>query len=240
VVSLTGKDEYTLFPLNQDRKPFLVSVLRAAAHKITSGAGSPVQLLRALSLAGAQQRLLVWSRDPRIERTLDAAHYAGAIPVTTQPFSGLVLNNASGGKLDYYLTRSISYQRTGCGSSSDVLVTIALTDNAPASGLPPYVTDRLDPPPPGARVGDYRTILDYYATDGAQLQSVTLNGDPATASVEHAFGHPIFRMLVELRRGTTQTVVLHLSEPRGSAPPIIWRQPGITPLDVQVQDQPCG
>jgi hypothetical protein len=82
-------------------------------------------------------------------------------------------------------------------------------------------------------------LLDYYATDGAKLQSVTLDGRPTTAAVQQAFGHPIFRLEVELPRGTTQTLVFHLEEPRGSAAPRIWQQPGVTPLVVDVNDQPC-
>lgn len=239
VVSLTQKDEYALFPSNVERKPFLVSVLRATARKVTSGSGKPIPLLRAASRSALEQRLLVWDRDPAIERALAHTNYAGKIPATPRAFSGLVLNNASGGKLDYYLQRSVTYQRSGCGATSDLHVTIRLTNTAPATGLSPYVTTRLDPPPTGAVRGDYKTLLDYYATAGATLQSVTLNGKASTATVERAFGHPIFRLEVELPRGTTQTLELHLEEPRGSAPPRIWQQPGVTPLSLDLEDQPC-
>ena len=239
VVSLTQKDEYALFPSNQERKPFLVSVLRATAHKMTSGAGKPVDLVRAASQSGLERRLLIWSRFPRIEKVLEETNYAGAIPKSTQPFSALILNNASGGKLDYYLQRTVEYQRAGCDSTSDVFVTITLTNLAPPNGLSPYVTTRLDQPPPGAVVGDYKTLLDYYATAGAKLQSVTLDGHPSTATVEQAFGHPIFRTEVQLPRGTTQTLVLHLEEPRGTAKPRIWQQPGVTPITLTEDDQAC-
>jgi hypothetical protein len=239
VVSVTQKDEYALFPSNVERKPFLVSVLRATAHEVTSGSGKPVSLVRAASQAAIDHRLLIWSRYPSIERVLEQTNYSGAIPQNAQPFSGLVLNNASGGKLDYYLQRTVNYQRAGCSSTSDVSVTISLTNVAPAAGLSPYVTSRLDTPPPGAQVGDYKTLLDYYATVGAKLQSITVDGRPSTATVEQAFGHPIFRVEQQLPRGTTQTIVLHLQEPRGMAAPRIWRQPGVTPVDVDVSDQPC-
>jgi hypothetical protein len=239
VVSLTEKDEYQLFPSNAERKPFLVSVLRATARKVTSGSGRPIALLRAASQAALQQRLLVWSRDPNIEKLIEQTNYAGAIPDSSQPFSALILNNASGGKLDYYLQRSVTYDRSGCGSTSDLQVTITLTNTAPAFGLSPYVTTRLDTPPPGAQVGDYKTLLDYYATRGAKLESVTFDGKPSTATVDEAFGHPIFRLEVELPRGTTQTIVFHLEEPRGTAEPRIWAQPGATPVTEDVNDQPC-
>ena len=131
--------------------------------------------------------------------------------------------NASGGKLDFYLTRAVSYERTGCGAFRDVLVTIKLSNYAPPAGLPPYVYSRLDDAPPSAQQGDYRSLVDLYASPGAELQSVTLNGEPGTASVEHDLGHPMFRFDLELPRGQTQTVAVHLREPAGTGSP--WRSP---------------
>jgi hypothetical protein len=239
VVPLTERDEYAIFSDNIKRKEFIVSVLRATSRKLVSGAGSGLALLQAASRAGNEQRLLAWSDDPRIEGVLTASRFAGAIPQDNQPFSGLVINNASGGKLDYYLSRSVTYERTGCSPIRDVLVTIKLTNAAPASGLPAYVVTRLDNAPPGAKPGDYRALVDLYATPGAQLQSVTLNGQPSTASVEHDVGHPIFRFDLELPRGQTTTIAVHLREPAGVGLPQIWSQPGVTPLQVQVYNQPC-
>ena len=240
VVSLTQRDEYVLFPDNAKRKAFLVSVLKAAAHKITSGAGQPVDLVKAASMSAGQHRLIAWSRDPRIERLLMQTNYAAAIPSANRPFAGVILNNAAAGKLDYYLVRTMTYVRTGCGPRRDVTVTITLTNNAPASGLPLYVVDRLDHPPPGAKPGDNHTILDYYASADAQLDSVTLNGQASTAGVATALGHTVLRMDLQLPRGTTQTIVFHLVEPAGNGAPVIWQQPGVTPIQLSVQNQTCG
>lgn len=240
VVTLTQRDEYTMFSDNIRRKQFIVSVLRAASRKLTSGAGSGLGILHAASRAGREQRLLAWSADPRIEAMLEASHFAGAIPTDKRPFSALIVNNAAAGKLDFYLTRSVTYERTGCGPDRDIVVTIKLTNNAPAAGLPPYVVDRLDEPPPTARPGDNHALVDLYASAGAELESVTLDGKAGTAAVERDLGHPIFRFDLELPRGTTRTIAVHLREPAGVGSPEIWRQPGVTPLSVQVYNQPCA
>jgi hypothetical protein len=239
VVTLTQRDEYVMFSDNLQRKRFIVSVLRAASRKLTSGAGSGLGILHAASRAGNEQRLLAWSQDPRIEKLIEQSQFAGAIPQDHRPFSAVILNNAAAGKLDFYLTRSVTYERTGCGQYRDVTVTIKLTNNAPASGLPPYVVSRLDDPPPSAKPGDNHALVDLYATPGAQLNSVFLNGRPSTASVEHDVGHPIFRLDLELPRGTTQTIAVHLREPAGVGNPEIWTQPGVTPLALQVYNQHC-
>jgi hypothetical protein len=70
VVTLTERDEYTLFPDNVQRKKFIVSVLKAASEKLTSGAGSGMGILHAASQAGNEQRLLAWSEDPHVEKVL--------------------------------------------------------------------------------------------------------------------------------------------------------------------------
>jgi hypothetical protein len=183
--------------------------------------------------------LLVWDRDPSIERALINGGYSGAIPDNERPFAGPVLNNVASGKLDYYLQRSLQYLRTGCGSSRDVVATVTLANLAPASGLPPYVTTRVDDRADTAKPGDNRVLLDYYATKGALLQGVEINGKKTTAIVKRMSGHPFFRFDLELPRGTTTTVVLHLKEPAGRGSLDVWRQPGVTPLDVQAFSQSC-
>ena len=72
------------------------------------------------------------------------------------------------------------------------------------------------------------------------MLGAALNDKPTTIAVEHGLGHPVFRLDVELPRGTTQTIVLHLREPAGKGEPRVWHQPGVTPLGVTFFSQPCG
>jgi hypothetical protein len=239
VVALTERDQYSMFPNNVERKQFEVDVLRAASHRLTSGTGAAQNILRAASRSASEQRLLVWSADPKIEAQLAQSNYAGKLPDSAEPFSGLILNNAASGKLEYYLHRELDYQRTGCGSTRDVLVTVQLTNTAPAFGLPVYVTSGLDHLPPGSKPGDDRLLLDYYATRGALLNSVTIDNKPATASAYSVDGFAVFRIDLTVPRGTTSTIVLHLVEPAGTGPPRIWQQPGVTPMVTRVFNEPC-
>ena len=82
-------------------------------------------------------------------------------------------------------------------------------------------------------------LLDYYATRGASLRSVTVDDAFRTAGIVSDRGHPIFRIPVELPRGATTTIELHLREPAGSGRPQLWTQPGVRPQQVVVQDQAC-
>lgn len=241
VVSLLQRDQYSLFAERFiDRKTFVVDVLRAVSRKLEAGSGSGLSLLRAATRSAQEQRLLAWSRDATVERALVETNFAGALPPPNRPLAGLVLNNASAGKIDFYLTRSLQYVRTGCGANRDVVATIELANNAPASGLPAEVANRADTPPRGARPGDVRQIVDFYASRGAQLLSVTVDDRRAEATQLTERDRPVYRFDLEIPRGTTRTIVLHLTEPAGVGSAVIWRQPGVTPLTVDERQQDCS
>jgi hypothetical protein len=240
VVALTEQQEYALFNNNNARRAFLVGVLKLVANEAISGRAKAASLVQAISTSAKQHRALVWSSDPAVESVIEQTDYSGVVPQTGRAFIGLVLNNAAAGKLDYYLQRSVTYQSTGCGLTHDVHVTISLTNDAPASGLPSYVTDRLDAnPPPNVKPGDNRSIVDYFATAGAQLESASINGNLAAITVLDELGHRVFRVDQELPQGKTVTIELHLSEPANAGSPQVWYQPGVNAESVTVDRQSC-
>ena len=240
VVALTESQEYALFTNNNARRDFLVGVLKTVADAAIDGKAKPSALVQAMATSAKQHRALVWSSDPAIEKVIEQTDYSGVIPQTKQAFVGLVLNNEAAGKLDYYTQRSITYQSSGCGKFHDVTVTITLTNNAPGVGLPTYVTDRMDTDkPPNAVPGDNRTLVDYYATSGAQLESAEIDGQTSGVGVFTDLGHPIYRIDQELPHGKTVTIELHLIEPASPGQPLVWYQPGVNAMNVIVERQNC-
>lgn len=243
IVQLTESEVYAKYPNPQDqnaRKQYLLQIARVASEKVLTSQASTSSLLRAAGQAVAERRLLAWSADPTVEAQLAKTAIAGAIPNTAAPYVGLSIVNDGGNKLDYYLDRSLRWDRTGCGSVRDVTVTITLTNNAPASGLSYYVTARSDPHSYPVRPGDNRLEVGYYATRGAELRSVTVAGKPGTAAVGAERGHPVYVVDLELPRGQSRTIVLHLHEPQGTGSPIVLRQPLVRPLHVSLDDVSCG
>jgi hypothetical protein len=222
------------------RSTYLLNVARGISEQLLSAHGSMTTLLNAASHAVSERRLLIWSADSAIETRIGETPAAGSIPVTSAPYVGLSIVNDAGNKLDYYLDRSIRWQRAGCGPTRNVTVAVALTNNAPASGLPAVVTARSDKPGHPVRPGDNRLEVAYFATDGAVMNSVTADGKPTTAASGTERGHPVFTVDLELPRGSTRTVVFHLTEPTGSGTPIVLDQPLVRPLQVSLEDAQCG
>jgi hypothetical protein len=243
VVNLSESTAYARYPTAQDnrkRKEFLVDLARGTSEKVLTTRAGLASLLRAAGRGAGERRLLAYSTDPAVEAELEQTSLSGALPTSPNPYVGLSIVNEAGNKLDYYLDRSVSWRRTGCGSTRDVTVTIRLTNNAPARGLPSDVDGRHDRHSYPVRPGDNRLDVSYYATAGAQMTGVTIDGRPGTAGTGTALGHPVFTMDVEVPRGRTTTVVLHLREPPGRGTPIVLRQPLVRPLHVQVRDANCG
>ena len=82
--------------------------------------------------------------------------------------------------------------------------------------------------------------MSYFATQGAEMDDVTVAGKPGTGSVGVERGHPVFTVDVELPRGTSRTVLMHLTEPAGTGAPTVLRQPLVRPLHVSLLDTPCS
>lgn len=241
VVALTQSTVYAKFASDvAGRKAYLLAIAKAASSRIIDSQGSTSALLKAGGRAVRERRLLIWSADPAVQANLAKTSAAGLVPDTSQPFGGPVVINAAGNKLDYYLDRTFTWRRTGCGSVRKVTATIALTNTAPASGLAPYVTARGDKHHYPVRPGDNRVDLEYFATRGAVMNSVTIDGKPATAGSGVERGHPVLIADVELPRGATRTVVFQLTEPAGKGSPRILRQPLVRPMTVTVDDASCS
>jgi len=241
VVSLTQSDLYARFPAFADqpqRKAFLIGISQAVDTTIlhsTNTAG----MLKQLGTAAGQRRLLVWSADPAVEAVLERTMVGGVIPETGAPYIAPIITSKSGNKLDYYLQRKVVVSRTDCGATTNVTVTMTLTNTAPGSGLSPYVTLRNDKPSYPTQPGDQRLNANYFATAGAKLDSATLDGKRAVVNTGAERGHPTFQVDVEIPHGATRTVVFNLTEPNAQEAPIILRQPLVRPLDLTVTTTQC-
>jgi len=239
IVALTQQAEYARFADDTARKAYLLEVARAAVTRLLGRHGDPAGLVRALARAAGERRLLVWSADPAVQGLLEQTPVAGTVPAGDGPYSGLVVVNAAGNKLDYYLDRSLHYRRTGCGDTRTVTATIQLTNTAPRSGLPAIVTGRNDRPRYPTRPGDNRLLVSYYATRGARLLAATLDGTPTTVSPQRENGHPVYTLAVETPVARRRTLVLTLTEPAAAGPLTVLRQPLVRPLRVSTTDTGC-
>lgn len=244
-VDLTERAAYATYPDVVERKAFFVDAARAAAERLMNATDDPHLLpaiLSAVHDVQREDRMQVWSAHATEERILASRSFGGVLPDTSGPFAGLVVNNAAGSKLDYYLDRSLVWAPGACtGTGRSVTATVTLTNQAPTTDLPHYVTQRVDVPPYRTRPGDNRLLVSYYAGEGARLTRATLDGRRVKLIPGMERGHPVYTLDLELPRQSSRTLVLHLREPQADRPPTILRQALVTPLRATVkQATPCG
>ena len=239
VVSFTESGQYARFTDRDRRKAVLVTMARSIAARLLRGSDS-TRLIRAAAHAAGERRLVLWSADRAVERRLVAAGYAGALPSGTAPVSGFTVTNVTGTKLDYYLERSMTYRRSGCGPRGTATATLRLTNTAPRSGLPAYVTTRYDRPPPDARTGDNRLLVSYYATAGARIEAVRVDGRPVTVAAGTEQGLAVITLDVELPAGASRILVVRTAEPPARERVRILKQPLARDLAVSVTGAECG
>jgi hypothetical protein len=231
VVQLAESEVYARFPDNEQRKSYQQGIATAVVNKVISGGGGhTIELLRALGKAAGEGRLDVWSARPAEQQVLAVTPLAREVPADAAPYAGLVVNNASNGKLDYYLGRTLSYTAGDCtGATRKSTVVAKLSNGAPAQGLPSYVTTQTGPGdhgPPGTN----RSSVALYATAGAQIDSVTLNGAPTTAQLGKERGHPVFTVEVQLPPGAEASLQFTLTEPAAAGVAQVPVQPLVRPM----------
>jgi hypothetical protein len=240
VVALTESEQYSRFADRDLRQQWVVSIARAISSRLVSGHGIRY-LGRAVAQAADERRFLMWSDKPTIERDLMAAGYAGEMVNRGAPVSSFAIINSTGSKLNYYLDRTMTYERDGCSSDGTATATLILTNNAPRYGLPAYVTFRSDKTRPAdARPGDDHVIVAYYYTAGARATSVQVNGRTraAVSSTENGLG--VILLDMELKIGVRNTISITTTEPSATEPVDIIAQPLARPMQVVSTGTVCG
>jgi protein-tyrosine-phosphatase len=245
--AVTMKNVYARYPAssqNTIRDRYLQGVAGAVFARLLSGEGDPKTLAVQLAKSAGEGRLLVYSAHAKEQQQLEQSSLAGDVPDTARPFAGLVVNNYSGSKLDYYLDRTLAYRRSSCPAAdgtSTSTITVTLK-NDPPKGLPAYVVLQLDTrgyvgkPPRGAN-SEYVEVL---ATHGAQLVGATLDGKELLVTGAQSQGHAVFAFNVALLPGQARTIVLHLTEPTTRGKPVLMRpQPLVRPMSAQATSQQC-
>ena len=239
VVNLVESLVYQRYPDTVARKAYLNGVAQAIADKLLSG-GDTSTLLSAAGRSASERRLLVWSAEPTEQAMLHRVGYAGVLDGQGRPFTGFVVNNIAGTKLDYYLDRSVTYLRSSCGAGGTSTASIALHNTAPASGLPAYVTGRADTSAAESKPGDNRLLVSYYGSAGSTVRSATLDGKAVPVNVLTENGLTVVAVDVELPVGATRTLQVTLNEPAATAPVQILKQPLARPFKVSSTGAICG
>lgn len=245
VVELTESTAYSRFPTDQvARKQYLQDIANAVVTKMTGSVRSPRQLMDALGKAVSERRVAVWSAVPEEQELLEQTSLAHVLPGDAAPYAAVVINNLGGNKLDYYLRTEIEYAADACdGETRSSTVNVKLTNTVPDEPLPDYVAaaaglspELLIEVPRGTNI----TSVRLFATQGAQLSSVILNGERVPAIVNTELGHPVFEAQVIIPPGQSADVSFQMSEPTVPGKPRAPSQPLVETVVPKVLVPECS
>jgi hypothetical protein len=241
IVELTGKGIYERFPHHgQDatRDRLQLAVAQALYDRVVAPVSHDGGLLPSVGAAASSGHVRMASNHPAEQAVLAGSPVGGALPGTPGPYLQLAINNAGGTKLDYYLRTAVDYSFDGsAGDRQDVTVTLRLSSDAPASGLPSYVVLRPDLPGNAALVpGQNRLYVSVYAGVGATLRGAALDGDFVELEQGTEQGHSVYSAFVTLDPGQERTLVLGLTEPGTERTVAVVTPPTVLPASVTVVD----
>jgi hypothetical protein len=239
VVRFIEHDEYSLPLTPSQRKDVLKQIAKAAAQRIEDGRNPVSRLLPDLARSADDGHVSAYSVRPEEQTRIARYPVAGVLPDTNQPFAAAYVTNSSSGKLEYYLRSSLTYADTRCDSGQRTsIVTVTLTNRAPASGLPAYVTVRGDNPTYLTVPGQVRETLDVFLTNDASVVAATLDGSDVLSSPvnenDHSQlstdmrerQHPVAELSLELHPGQTRQLrLMVVTKPSNTGSPIVVAPP---------------
>ena len=175
---------------------------------------------------------------PRSSAWIDA-DVAGSLQAPDGHVLDAVAINYSASKLDAYLARHLTYEVGRCADGGRVKsrATFALTNAIPeGADVPEYVMSQAERGPDGPI---NKTMAQLHLPNGAQITSVTLDGEPIVAYTFTEQGRPSVIQGMDLDPRVERTLVVEFTEPADAGPGTVVPQPLAIDQVTTVVDATC-
>ena len=222
MVQYLSVDVYKQYADPVEKDAVVAEIIGQIFDKLSAGEFN-IQSLVSQALTGDNADYLqLWSTDKAEQMQIQNSGLAGSLSDTAGPVSSVRVINAGGNKLDAFLNLDASYDLGACviddesnSANRSGTVTVKVTNNAPASGLPPYMTGRLELDEVGEKyvVGANHSYIEVYLPVDAFDGVFTQDGEDAfvTSTVER--NHEFYLFDVDLDPGESTTLVASWQEP---------------------------
>jgi len=190
------------------RKRVLGIVAAGVVERFLRGA-DPETDLRSVIDAASGGHLLLHAADPDVQAAFESAGIAGKLGALRGDSFGVFTSDASGTKVDYYVSRDVRYEVSlGAGGTGSAEASLTFRNDAPADARPSYV---LGPyPGTGLGVGDHQSFLSVYCHAGCEMARATEDGAPAGMEVHTELGFRSLSRYVRVDAQGSRTIGLSL------------------------------
>jgi hypothetical protein len=223
---------YVNYPQPDAQDAVFASATEKVFDKVLSGAGDPTSLLKALAKATNERRVSLWSKDPTIAKELTGTPLAHALPKgdTASPALGFYLNDATGAKMQYYLSYDVTGEATKCTAAGAQTYTSEMTLKSSAPADSATLPESIRGPGFGAEPGSMLMNLYLYGTNAGAINSVTIDGEETTFTEGTHEGRPVAIVTIQVDPGQTVTVQSKLtSGPGQKGATVVDSTPSIVP-----------
>ncbi|WP_194422072.1 DUF4012 domain-containing protein [Microbacterium abyssi] len=209
IVPILLSEIYATIPDPAEQDIVFGQAARALFSVALSG-GDPKQLIAALADSADENRIRIWSAHEEEQEMLAASTLGGALPTDGErgPYVGVLLNDATGAKMDFYTRARISTAVGICHGEPTTQVRVTWSNDAPLDAeqsLPRYVTgDEVF----GVDAGHVRTLVAIYGPEGAMVQSADRDGDEAPVQTALIGARSVVQHEVELAPGESTTITV--------------------------------
>jgi hypothetical protein len=196
---------YSSFVDPEEQDAFFANATSQIFGALVGGAADAPTLVAALAEGVQENRIHIWSADTEEQALIVTTPMAGVVPTSDESSTafGVYFNDATGAKMDYYLSSGIGIASAVCRNDGrpNFDVTIKLESRAPADAadsLPAYVTaDGMF----GVAPGNISTSVFVYAPKGSVPYSVTIDGQEYAFVAAEDGDHSVAGITVELAPG---------------------------------------
>jgi hypothetical protein len=241
VVPITLSTSYQRFGGdNAARKAYLQEIARTAVSSLSAVRGDAGRILEGLGQAVHERRIMIYSSTPDEQKLLESTNLGHQVAETSSPYANVVVQNAAGNKIDYYLKREITYTAGNCDADTrESSVKVKLTNTVEDMSLPPYVIGHLgnvQDVPNGTNIA----VVQIDGTAGATLNAVLVDGQSNFFSSGTELGHPASFTQLMIPPGESLTVEFQFTEPTSATgPAVVPVQPLVDDPVVQVDVPEC-
>jgi hypothetical protein len=172
--------------------------------------GDAKALIRAVAESTTENRIRIWSAHTDEQRILAGSSLGGALPTDTADSTavGVLLNDTTGGKMDFYARARISISAGMCAGTPTTRVRVTWSNDVPAGAvgtLPPYVTGGGWF---GVTPGETRTLIAVYGPQGATVERYDRDGAEQPVQTAELDGRFTVQHSVTLAPGESTTITV--------------------------------
>ncbi|MFI6763646.1 DUF4012 domain-containing protein [Micromonospora sp. NPDC050417] len=227
-------DAYERIQKPRDQDKYFATAAMSVFDALLTRTVDPRSLLEALERAVTERRILFWSARADEQDDLVDTRVAGVMPEReTVPTVGVFLNDGTGSKLGYYLTRAADLTVGDCRPDGrrELKLRLSLGSTSPSKGLSNSVLGLQLPGDP------YRNRLVAYVFTpvGGLPVNARLDGAVAPINVGTERGRKVGVLSLDIPPGKTRELEVNLLTPVTRTGAVdLWLTPGATPWTTRV------